>query len=333
MPTSLLRLFDLKVLLTLQYSPPKPTYWTHHCRRIAVVAWTREPLCPLVSNDGYGWLWRATLSSPARGIPMRFLPFRKRASTRQSPPTVVPFPLGIIEDMSVLKYHGLRALCGALMDRHTAYRSPHPFCGEQAEVIQLIAHLILQVNPEGESLIAIYLCTAKSTLDTSSLDHIDSGEYAVRLTYAESAPSRKMAVYLMDDGTYTASYGPIANPVEGDYSTGSLDPSNYRTLYCNSEPSNIGWDYWESQITNEQLAIPAFHCLQVHGGWWVVDVDYTRRLYGEHGVPYQVIAGIEFTDNPTHNRGIHSSSGYYLNPDDGSEWAKILNENLPRLGL
>lgn len=32
-----------------------------------------SPLCPLVSNDGYGWLWRATLSSPARGLPNEVL--------------------------------------------------------------------------------------------------------------------------------------------------------------------------------------------------------------------------------------------------------------------
>ena len=41
---------------------------------------------------------------------------------------VAPFG-GDLEDFTVLRYHAIRALCGVLMDRHTACRSPHPFCG------------------------------------------------------------------------------------------------------------------------------------------------------------------------------------------------------------
>ena len=37
---------------------------------------------------------------------------------------------GDLEDFTVLRHHAVRALCGALMDRHTACRSPHPFCGQ-----------------------------------------------------------------------------------------------------------------------------------------------------------------------------------------------------------
>ena len=36
---------------------------------------------------------------------------------------------GNLEDFTVLRYHAVRALCGVLMDRHTACRSPHRSVG------------------------------------------------------------------------------------------------------------------------------------------------------------------------------------------------------------
>ena len=35
---------------------------------------------------------------------------------------------GNLEDFALLRHHAVRALCGVLMDRHTACRSRHPFC-------------------------------------------------------------------------------------------------------------------------------------------------------------------------------------------------------------
>ncbi len=48
-------------------------------------------------------------------------------------------------------------------------------------------------------------------------------EYVASLKVTEERPSRKFVVQPHSDGTYIAKYGHIANPVDGDYSTGALD--------------------------------------------------------------------------------------------------------------
>ena len=70
--------------------------------------------------------------------------------------------------------------------------------------------------------------------------------------------------------------------------------------------------------------MPEFHCLNAIGQWWILDVDRVR------GRAQQVVA-MEWADNPEHNFGIHKpGGGYYINPNDGSEWSKVITENLPR---
>ena len=260
---------------------------------------------------------------------MKWWPFRKRANKG---PLVVPFSHGIME-LPALKYHAVRALCGMLMDRHTQCRSPHPFCGLKGHQkdgdtpIQLIANAIPQNTVDG-TIIALYLCKCKDgrtqsqSTDTEPATPLD---YAVRLTYDEKTPGRKIVVRLLDDGTYLAQYGRIANPVEGDYSTGQLDQEDVRTLHCNPEPAHARWQYWESSVTDGQVSVPEFHCLQVNGEWWIVDVERNRAR-----VRYHQVAALEFADNPEHNWGIHKPGGdLFYNPNDGSEWSKTLHENLP----
>ena len=118
--------------------------------------------------------------------------------------------------------------------------------------------------------------------------------------------------------------GSITNLVEGDFSTGRVDGESMRTLNSIPEPAHAKWEYWESVITEGQRVIPEFHCLQVYGEWWIVDADRER------GMSCQV-AALEFADNPEHNWGIHrpDRSGLYVNPNNGSEYSKMLNENLP----
>ena len=125
-------------------------------------------------------------------------------------------------------------------------------------------------------------------------------------------------------GAYQAMYGPILNPVEGDYSTGSIDPANARPINCNPEPRHCRWQYWESGLTKGDWLVPRFHCLQVSGEWWVVEVA------GAHGMAQQV-AALDFADNPEHNFGIHEKKEgtIYLNrTDPESEYSKVLRENL-----
>ena len=233
------------------------------------------------------------------------------------------------EDFTVLRHHAIRALCGALMDRHTACRSPHPFCGPGHQQngntpVMLIAEAIPQGSPNASraDLIGIYLCQASAVESTDEEE--DIMRFITRMAPAEPAPSRKLVVSPPQNGTYQAMYGPILNPVEGDYSTGSIDPANARPINCNPEPRHCRWQYWESGLTKGDWLVPRFHCLQVFGEWWVVEVA------GAHGMAQQV-AALDFADNPEHNFGIHEKKEgtIYLNrTDPESEYSKVLRENL-----
>ncbi len=207
---------------------------------------------------------------------------------------------GDIEDFTVLRHHAVRALCGALMDRHTACRSPHPFCGPGHQQNgdtprMLIAQAVPQSNPllSNPDLIGIYLCQA-SALESSGEEEEDIMRFITRMTPTEPAPSRKLVVSPPKAGTFQALYGPILNPIEGDYSTGSIDPAKAIQLNCDPEPRHCRWQYWESGLTKGDWLVPRFHCLQVFGEWWVVDVDPTRGLS-------QQVAALDFADTPEHN--------------------------------
>ena len=237
-----------------------------------------------------------------------------------------------LEDFTVLRYHAVRALCGVLMDRHTACRSPHPFCGPVGHRHNgdTPALLIAEATPQGTTttgspnLIGIYLCPAR--VESYTDGDIDPLEYTARMVPAQSTPNRKLVVFPPVGGVYEAMYGPILNPVEGDYSTGSADPESSRPLRGNPEPKHCRWRYWESELDKGDWLVPRFHCLQVSGEWWVVEVDRGRGLF-------QQVAGLDFADNPEHNSGIHAGKdAVYLRPaNDESELSKVLRENLPEL--
>ena len=230
---------------------------------------------------------------------MKWWPFRKQGTHRPPERTVVPFSSDI-EELPVLKRHALRALCAMLLDRHTACRSHHPFCGNITDgvpPIQLIAHSILQVGEDdGGFLIAIYLSRAQAEdVPEDSAGLVDPMGYTANLKYADKTPFRKLVVQQTSDGTYVVQYGPILNPVEGDYSTGRIDQDNVRWLYwCDPEPAHTRWQYWESQLSAEQQVVPEFKCLMLRGEWWVVDSDRAKGLA-------QQVAALTVADNPNHN--------------------------------
>ncbi len=232
-----------------------------------------------------------------------------------------------VGEIAVLKYHGLRALCGAFMGRHSACRSPHPFCGEMPDPgnsLQLIAHVITQMSQSDGTLFpAIYLCRSEIKKSGDDIGELGPMEFALSMDYADETPNRKMAVNLVSDGTYLVQYGPIVNPVERDYSTGRLDQNSVRELYCNPEPSHTQWHYWESELSAEQTVVPEYRCIQSGGQWFVVDVDRNRGLA-------QQVAWLQVADDPEHNFGIHSRPGVYVHNNDASEYSKVINENLPR---
>ncbi len=263
------------------------------------------------------------------------LPWKKSKASRrkaaQEPNDAASFG-GNLEDSTVLRHHAVRALCGALMDRHSACRSPHPFCGRPGhqqtgdDYIELIAGVIPQTSMHTDKLdrIGIYMCPASAAAHMSTEEKWDPLDYIIRMVPTELAPNRKLVVFPPEGGTYLGMYGPILNPVEGDYSTGSLDSANSRPINCNPEPRHCRWQYWESGLTKGDWLVPRFHCLQVFGEWWVVEVA------GAHGMAQQV-AALDFADNPEHNFGIHEKKEgtIYLNrTDPESEYSKVLRENL-----
>ena len=207
----------------------------------------------------------------------------------------------------MLRHHAVRALCGLLLDRHTACESPHPFCGpahhRQAgdNHIELMAEAIPQgTDPTGgPNLIGIYLCPASAVRgDESDEGEHDIMEYISRMVPTRPAPTFNLVVNPPQDGRYPAHYGPILNSVPGDFSTGRLDYGNSRLVNCNPEPRHCQWRYWESGITHG-LLVPRYHCLQVFGQWWVVEVDPSL----EGVIQAQQVAGLDFADNPEHNPG------------------------------
>ncbi len=214
------------------------------------------------------------------------------------------------------------------MNRHSECRSPHPFCGNvHAEPARLIAQPVNQVNPDGVPVLAIYLSRATESIAPADGEQIEPFNGAVSLRYIEKIPYRKMVVNLNADGTYTAYYGPILNPVEGNYATGSIDPDAARALLCDPKPQHARWEYWESKLSNPEF-YPEYRCLIVHGQCWVVEADLSQGLV-------QQVAGLEIIDHPDHNFGIHScpNAMYSTNPNDDSEYAKVIRENCPVIGI
>ena len=215
-------------------------------------------------------------------------------------------------------------------DRHTSCLSPHPFCARQdgSGVVQLIAWAIPQgtIGPNEPNLIGIYFSRVMPIEDKQDGSTWDVMDYMSRMMPRDAVPHRKLVVWPPRNGIYPATYGRIIDPVEGDYSTGRLDPDTSRPVNdCNPEPSHCQWQYWESQLTKGDLQIPRFHCLQLRDEWWIVDIDGERM---------QQVAALDYADSPSHNFGIHrprNKPALFTADDPNSEYGRILAENLPRL--
>ena len=210
-----------------------------------------------------------------------------------------PFPTDTFE-LPNAKRHGLRSLVGLLADRHSNCQLQHPFCGSPAVPVEGFLTVIAfatsqQDEVNGDPVMALYLCPAVPAAIYANTDgEVNPLEYAAFLAPRDRVPNRKVVINLHSEGTYKGELGAIANPVEGDYSTGRLDWSQpTESLRLDPEPSHAKWEYYESQITEGQAVVPEFHCFMLRGEWWVVDVDRERGMY-------QQVAALEFADNPNH---------------------------------
>ena len=234
-----------------------------------------------------------------RRFAVKLWPFKGSRKNQPPPPAVITPFTDDVEDTATLKYHGVRVLCGVLMDRHDACRSPHPFCGPNVHrkngdvMVTVNAHVIPQRNPSGLSMVAIYLCQAVSELPATG--EADLLEYTTHLFCAGNKPHRKMVAQLMSDGTYYVRYGTVLNPVEGDHSTGRLDQETAVELRSIPEPAYTKWEYHDIKMADGPLdTIPEFHCLQAFGEWWIVDVDREKSMR-------QQLAALTVADSPYHN--------------------------------
>ena len=233
-----------------------------------------------------------------------------------------------ISDPAVLRHHAVRALSGAIMGRHSQCLSPHPFCGDiSQQAVMLIADAVRQIGPGDHSVLAIYLSRATESAKRMENAPIDPLDGAISLTYLDNVPHRKLVVSPTNDGIYIASYGSILNPVERNYTTGSVDPNGVRSLVCDPEPKHAKWQYWKSGLSDAEF-LPEYRCIIVHGQCWVVEADPGRGLV-------QQVAGLDVVDDPDHNFGIHSRRDvvYATNPTDDSEYAKVIRENCPVIGV
>ena len=166
-------------------------------------------------------------------------PFRKQPKKSQKA-KFVPFAS---MDLSYAKSHGLRALCGLLMDRHSACTTC-PFCGinDDDGIYQLIVHVEMQSDATtGAPLLALYFCKAKYPSESPEAISFGCGaactaawfdieEWAARLTYAEAVPDRKAVVHLLDTGAYYAEYGPSRQSHPGGLFNRSAGPRRVDSL-------------------------------------------------------------------------------------------------------
>lgn len=261
------------------------------------------------------------------------LPWNK---PKRTPTALADRPPSFAEDITdvfVLRRHAIRALAGTLMERHSACRSPHPFCGrtghqKDGDTEQLlIAEAIPQKSPEAAKpdIIGIYLIHA-------TVDRAPDGpkynvpEYMARMRPAKPVPSYKLAVGPPTDGLYPVTFGPILNPVEGDYSTGSVDRANARLFNVDPKPKHCRWEYWPTGVKSAEKVAPRFNCLQVLGEWGIVEPDTG-----------QLVAAVEYADNPSHNFGLHDKDGdifkyrsrgiHYIAAPADSELSKVLRDH------
>ena len=199
-----------------------------------------------------------------------------------------------------MKYHGLRALCGALMNRHSDCDDDmHAFCGPSSisSPTNLIAHISWGYDTEGKSILGITLSRATSdekfseSNPAATVDELV--EHIARFTYSDSTPVSMMVVYQLRNGNYLARYGRMINTVPNNRFVGNVDNEEAIPIYCDPEPQEVKHLYHDETITPGQEGEPEFHCLGINGSWWIVDIDRARGIFA-------LAAGLELADNSNH---------------------------------
>ncbi len=240
-----------------------------------------------------GWLARRFVEKSERITGVEY-------TTPQMPRQMAgaPVTFGNLNDFTVLRNHAARALCGALMDRHSECSRQHPLCGpghrQNGDVpTQLVARAVPQRSGvTGNDLIGIYLHPAQAAVSDGGLE--DIFEYAARLSPAQPTPTHKLVVAARSGGgKYPALMGPALDSTGGDVPDGRLDPGRYRTVDCDPSPDHCHWRYWESEMSPQGRTVPMFNCLQVFSQWQVMEIDPVSGAY-------QHVAALDLADSPRH---------------------------------
>ena len=205
-----------------------------------------------------------------------------------------------LEDPAVLRRHSLRALCGALMDRHSDCQRAHPFCGPGHQQNgdtprQFVAMAVQQRSGNtGAALIGVYLCPSTDSDPGNGQQEVM--DYLIRMVPTQAAPTHKLVVAARGaSDVYPTLIGKVKDATGDENPGGMLDSGTHRTVRCTPTPGHCKWQYWDSEIELRPGMVPRFHCLQVFGQWWIAEVDQ------ESGMAQQV-AALDFADNPGHNR-------------------------------
>ena len=242
-----------------------------------------------------GWLFKGLAGKSESETGLEYT--ARRVQTRT--PGVGP-SFGNLNDFAVLRRQALQALCGALMDRHSACdREMHPFCGPGHQQdgdapTQLIAQAVAQRDFVGRTdLIGIYLSPAIGDNDGSGQQ--DIMDYILTLRPTAPATSKLVVSPPLRDGSgYPALYGPVQNPGgDGGVPAGLLDPGRHASVNANPRPAHCRWHYWDSEVPTQGRTVATFHVLQVFGEWWVVETDAQRGAA-------QKVAALDLADNPNH---------------------------------
>ena len=203
--------------------------------------------------------------------------------------TVIPFES---ENLPYIKHHGIRVLCGLLMDRNSEC-SLCPFCGDSEPMTTMLVSIIAQTDAaSGSPLVALYF---SKTTDVRGSNMEVVRDWATRVGYAGPTPSREAIVELLDNGSYHALYGHFANLTAGDCSSGALYHSQPGIAFrCDPEPDFTRRQCWESLITEGQATLPELACIPLRGEWRMVDRDRERGMVRQ-------VAARSVEDNPNHS--------------------------------
>ena len=219
---------------------------------------------------------------------------------------------GMPTDMSASEaaWHGVHALSGLLMDRHSQCRS-HWWCGTLPEgfsrkVIGRVTGVTLAGPGPGDAsaAIAVYLGTGYYP---KKVNPTNEQEAIAWLDYLHDVPYDALALQLStEDNAWVVAHGMVINAAKGNQSSGEIDGdrSALRTVAdCPAWATSPAPSY--SSLDKYDLGgkyQPRLHCLERPDDWLICLIDPHKP---DGGLNVNAVAVIPKVDNPDH-MGLYS---------------------------